>query len=138
MPRRFAVVSLTLLAVALAPAGAAAVSPTVRLAVVHAVHGCHVWANGVASLGPSTTLRVKAGTKLQIRVNCPMDFDFVQTAGPALALGDARVHAGTIKTFVFRRRGTYKLRATNVQSSVEQGLQTLGTDNILTLTVVAA
>ena len=65
-----------------------------------------------------------------------MDFDFSQTTGPKLALGDVRTHTGTVRTIVFKKAGVYKLRAKNVQSSEEQGLQTLGADNALTLTVV--
>lgn len=139
MSRRLALALLAAAAVVVAPAGAAAVSPTVRLSIVHVVQGCHVWADatGVKAFGPTKTLRVKAGTKLVIRVSCPMDFDFVQTAGPKLALGDKRLRTGTQKTILFPRRGTYRLRGKNVQSSAERGLQTLGPDNTLTLIVIA-
>ena len=37
---------------------------------------------------------------------------------------------------MFRKAGVYRLTAKNVQSSAEVGLQTLGPDNTLTLTVV--
>lgn len=123
-------------AVALPLGGAAAVSPSFRLTIIHTVSGCHIWKLGKKELGPSTKLTVKPGTRLQIRPNCPMDFDFRQTAGPRLALGASRTHAGTVRTIVFRRPGVYKLAATNVQSSVERGLETLGPDNRLALTVV--
>ena len=66
-----------------------------------------------------------------------MDFEFRQLRGPRVALGNPRTTAGTSRTIVFRKAGTYVLTATNVQSSAEQGLQTLGADNVLTLTVVA-
>ena len=36
-----------------------------------------------------------------------------------------------------RKAGTYKLVATNVQTSEERNLETLGPDNTLTLTIVA-
>lgn len=125
---------LVLSLVALAGATPAAASPTVRLAIVHYVRGCHVWM-GAKDLGPSTRLTVARGAALTIRVSCPMDFDFAQTAGPKLALGNARTYAGTTRTIVFRRPGLYRLVAKNVQSSVEMGLQTLGEDNSLTLVV---
>ena len=71
-----------------------------------------------------------------IRPTCPMDFDFVQTAGPKLVLGDPRTVRGSARTIVFRKAGVYRLTAKNVQTSQEAGLQTLGPDNTLTLTVV--
>jgi len=115
---------------------AAVASPTVRLSIVHAVRGCHVWSTATKLLGPSTRLTVKPGTKLVIRVSCPMDFDVTQAAGPKLALGDPRWHTGTTRTIVFSKPGVYRLSGKNVQSSDEMGLQTLGSDNTLTLMVV--
>ena len=87
--------------------------------------------------GAKATVTVKHGTRVQIRLSCPMDFDFRQLRGPRLALGNPRTTTGTSRTIVFRKTGTYVLTATNVQSSAEQGLQTLGADNVPTLTVTA-
>lgn len=115
-------------------AAPAAASPTVRLAIVHYVRGCHVW-SAKTILGPSTQITIPRGTKLTIRVSCPMDFQLSQTAGPSVDLGNGRTPAGTTRTIVFRRPGTYKLVATNLQTSAEVGLQTLGEDNTLLLTV---
>ncbi len=135
--RRLALLAAVVAAAVALPVGAvAAASPTFRLTIVHYVSGCHVWRSGTKSLGPSAKITVKQGTRLQIRLNCPMDFDFKQVAGPRLALGAGRTYAGTIRTTVFRRPGVYKLAVTNVQSSVERGLQTLGPDNALSLTIV--
>jgi hypothetical protein len=64
-----------------------------------------------------------------------MDFELRQTAGPKLALGGSRLYTGTTRTLVFRKAGLYKLVATNVQTSDELGLETLGEDNFLKLTV---
>ena len=116
--------------------GAAAASPTFRMSIIHYVSGCHVWVIGAKTFGPSTKVTLKRGTQLVIRPTCPMDFDFVQTAGPKLALGDPRTFRGTARTIVFRKAGIYRLTVKNVQSSQEVGLQTLGPDNTLTLTVV--
>jgi len=123
-------------AVAVSTGGAAAASSTVRLTIVHVVQGCHVWGdvNG-QPLGPSRTLKVKRGAAVSIRINCPMSFDFVQLAGPKLALGASLTHAGTVRTLVFAKRGVYKLQATNVESSEQMGMPTLGPDNTLVLTV---
>ena len=116
--------------------GAAAASPTVRMAIVHTVSGCHVWQTGTTTRGPATKVTLKRGTRLELRATCPMDFDLFQVAGPKLALGAPRMYAGTTRTLVFRKPGVYRLTAKNVQSSEQQGLQTLGQDNTLTLSVV--
>ena len=117
-------------------APAAAASPTVRLAIIHVMRGCHVWGTVDSSpLGASRTVTMTRGTRLQIRVNCPMAFDVVQIAGRKLALGPSRWQPGTSHTLVFQIRGVFKLQAKNVQSSEEMGLATLGPDNTLVLTI---
>ena len=113
----------------------AAASPTVRLTILHYVRGCHVWQLKTKTIGPAATLTLERGTRLEIRPNCPVDFDFTQLSGPKLILGPARTYAGTTRTIVFKKRGVYRLAAANVQSSEERGLVTLGADNGLTLTV---
>lgn len=113
----------------------AAPSKTIQLAIVHTVHGCHVWQSATRDVGAATTVRVARGGKVTIRISCPMDFTLEQLAGPPLALGDATVHTGTQRTFRFAAKGVYILRATNIQSSEQMGLQTIGADNVLTLTV---
>jgi hypothetical protein len=130
---------LVVIAVALfaVPVSAAAVSPTLRMTIVHVVRGCHVWALGSKQLGPAAKLTVKRGTRIEIRLNCPMDFDFKQVAGPKLALGSLRSLAGGLPRRVgFAKPGIYRLTAKNVQSAEEAGLQILGTENTLALTVV--
>jgi hypothetical protein len=130
---------VVVLAAALAivlPASTGAASPTVRLTIMHLVQNCHVWRNAKAVLGPRTKLTVKPGTRLVVRSDCPMDFDLAQTNGPKLALGDPRLFAGQSRTIVFRKPGTYRLTAKNVQTPEERGLQTLGPANTLVLTVV--
>jgi hypothetical protein len=115
---------------------AAAASPTIRLALIHAVQGCHVWAAADSTpFGPTHTVVLKQGSKIEIRVNCPMDFNVTQLKGPKLALGAMPWHTGTSHTIVFAKKGVYRLMAMNVQSSAEMGLQTLGEDNMPVLTV---
>ena len=136
MRKALLVLALAVAAVGVPTGAAAAVSPTVRLTIVHVVQGCHSWGTALSQpLGPSRTVTVKRGTALQIRVNCPMSFDLVQTAGPALALGAPRMQPGTSRTIVFAKRGVYRLQATNVESSEQMGMTTIGADNTLVLTV---
>ena len=62
-----------------------------------------------------------------------MDFDLAQTKGPKLVLGDPRLYTGQSRTITFRKAGTYRLTAKNVQTPEERGLQTLGEPNTLVL-----
>jgi hypothetical protein len=132
--KRLAFVLAAGLAGVLAPAAVA--SPTVRMAIVHVVQGCHVWGTVDSQpLGPTRTIALKRGAHLQIRINCPMSFDFSQLSGPKLQLGGPRTYAGTARTIVFARAGVYRLKAVNVESSEQMGMSTLGPDNVLLLTV---
>ena len=105
------------------------------MSVVHVVRGCHVWVLGSKQLGPSAIVTMKPGTKLKLRMNCPMDFDLVQVAGPKVALGGTRFYAGTTRVVTFKKAGVYRFAAKNVQTSDEIGLETLGDDNALRLTI---
>ncbi len=115
----------------------AAPSKTVQLAIVHTVSGCHIWQTAHAH-GATTALKLKKGDKITLRISCPMDFNLMQMKGPRLALGDPTLHTGTQRTIVFAKRGVYVLMATNLESSAEMGLQTLGADNSLRLTVTVS
>lgn len=106
----------------------------VQLAIVHTVHGCHIWQTA-RNAGPATSLKLKRGGTITLRVSCPMDFRLTQLRGPRLALGDPVAHTGTQRTIAFPRAGVYVISATNLQTSAEVGLQTLGPDNALRLTV---
>ena len=105
------------------------------MSIVHVVRGCHVWALGAKQLGPTAIVTVKPGTKLKLRVTCPMDFEIVQTAGPKVTLGNPRFYTGSTRVIVFKKAGLYKLEARNLQTSDEVGLETLGEDNSLRLTI---
>lgn len=121
-------------ALVLAPGAAA--SPTVRLAIVHVMRGCHVWATADSKpLGATRTIALVRGQRLEIRISCPMAFDVSQLAGPRLDLGDARWQTGTTHVLVFRKRGVYRLQAVNVQTPAELGLETMGPDNHPSLTI---
>jgi hypothetical protein len=141
MNRRWVVIGVVTLGLFVAtPGGGAVASATVRLVISHVAVNCHVWKKArplgaVKTLGPSTRIVVRPGTRVVIRADCPMDFDFTQTKGPRLALGDPRTYAGSTRVIVFTRPGVYRLTAKNVQTPEERGLVTLGEPNTLTLTV---
>ena len=141
MKRWFVVVLAVGALFAAAPGGTAVGVATVRLVIAHVLEHCHVWTiapkplGAYRTLGASARITVRPGTRLVIRSDCPMDFDFAQTGGPPLRLGDPRTYAGTSRTIVFAKAGVYRLTATNVQTPEERGLTVLGEPNTLKLTV---
>lgn len=115
---------------------AVSASPTVRMTLIHVMRGCHVWGTADSrALGASHTVVLKRGGRIEIRINCPMAFDVTQLAGPKLALGASPWQSGTAHTLVFKKPGLYRLKAVNVQTSEELGLQTMGPDNVPLLIV---
>lgn len=108
---------------------AAKLGVAVVLSIVHVMQGCHVFS-------PGSTVQVKPGARVSIRISCPMDFDVVQTAGPKISLGDPRWHTGTLHVLVFKKKGVYRFTATNVQTPEQVGLQTLGQTKTPKLTVL--
>jgi hypothetical protein len=133
--RRLLLLVFVLGALIVVPSSAAA-SPTLRLALVHVLRGCHVWGTADSQpLGANVAIKAKLGSRLVVRVNCPMGFSVVQFAGPKLAGLPADWPTGTQHTLLFRKAGVYRLKATSLMTSQEMGLQTLGPDNTPVLTV---
>jgi hypothetical protein len=140
--KRWLVVAVAVAAlVSAAPGGTAVGAATLRLVIVHVFEHCHVWTvapsqlGAYRTLGASARLSVRPRTRVVIRSDCPMDFDFSQTGGPRLHLGDPRTYAGTSRVIVFTKPGVYRLTATNAQTPEERGLTVLGEPNTLKLTV---
>ena len=134
MRRRLLLVALVALLAAV-PAGAV-ISPTFRMTIAHVVKNCHVWTTPMKQLGAVTRISVRRGALVVIRIDCPMDFDFVQAAGTRLQLGSRRTFGGQTRTILFRRAGVYRVRATNIQTPEERGLVMLGPPNTLIVTIV--
>lgn len=116
----------------LAVGQAGAARPPIVLEIKHFVRGCHVFSKNDA---PAITLRLRMGDRIQVVDHDPMDFDIVQTAGRKVRLSDTRIRRSETRLLAFRTAGVYRFVATNVQTSKELGLQTLGPDNTLRITV---
>ena len=84
---------------------------------------------------PTISIRLRKGDRIQILDHDVMDFDLIQTTGPRVSLGDPRLRRSETRLLVFRKPGLYRFEARNVQTSEELGMQTLGPDNILRITV---
>jgi hypothetical protein len=134
LPRmRIAVLAgVALFAAALAAAQAGAARPATVLEIEHYYRGCHVF---VVNEKPTVSLRLRKGDRIKLIDHDVMDFDFAQTAGPRVPFGDPRLRRSETRTLVFRKSGVYRFAGKNVESSEEMGMQTLGPDNTLRITI---
>ncbi len=121
-----------LCAVGLAVGQAGAARPPTTLEIKHFFRGCHVF---VKNEKPTISLRLRKGDRIRILDHDVMDFDLTQTTGPRVSLGDPRLRRSETRLLVFRKPGLYRFEARNVQTSEELGMQTLGPDNTLRITV---
>ena len=86
---------------------------------------------------PSTKLTVKPGTRARDPLGLPDGLRLRADEGPAARARRPRARTpAPSRVLIFRKAGTYRLTATNVQTPEERGLVTLGEPNTLTLTVV--
>jgi hypothetical protein len=130
--RALTIAALILCAAALAVAQAGAARPPSVLEVIHYVRGCHVFSKNHQ---PAISVRLRKGDRIQLVDHDVMDFDIVQTAGPKVTLSDPRIRRSETRLLAFRKTGLYRFVATNVQTSEELAMQTLGPDNTLRITV---
>jgi hypothetical protein len=124
--------SLAACVTALAVVQAGAARPPTVYEIKHFFRGCHVF---VKNEKPTISLRLRKGDRIQLLDHDVMDFDVAQTAGPRVPLADPRLRRSETRLLVFRKPGLYRFEARNVQTSEELGLQTLGPDHTLKITV---
>lgn len=124
--------ALALLVGAFAVGQASASRPPTVLEIKHFFRGCHVFSKNDQ---PTISVKLRRGDRVQIVDHDVMDFDVTQLAGPRVAVGDPRLRRSDVRMLVFRRAGLYRFEARNVQTSEELGLQTLGPDHTLRITV---
>jgi hypothetical protein len=117
-------------AVTVVQAGAA--RPPKMLEIKHFVRGCHVFSTNEQ---PAVNIRLRKGDRIKLVDHDVMNFDLVQTAGPRVALADPQLRRSEVRVLAFRKAGLYRFEAKNVETSEELGLQTLGLDNTLKITV---
>ena len=128
-----AVTALSAAVLAVGQAGAA--RPRTVLEIEHFFRGCHVF---TMTETPTVVVRLQKGDRIRLVNHDVMDFDLTQTAGPPVQLGDPRLRRSETRMLVFRKSGVYRFEGKNVQTPEEVGVQTLGPDNTLKLTVRVA
>ena len=133
---RATMLAVTALSAAVLAVGQAeAARPATTLEITHFFRGCHVF---TMTETPTVVVRLQKGDRIRLVNHDVMDFDLTQTAGPTVALGDPRLRRSESRMLAFRKSGVYRFEGKNVQTSEEVGVQTLGPDNTLKLTVRVA
>ena len=125
-------VALALCVGALSVSQAYAARPPTVLEIKHFFRGCHVFTKNEQ---PTINVKLRRGDRVQFVDHDVMDFDVTQIAGPRVVVGDPRLRRSEVRMILFRRAGIYRFEARNVQTSEELGLQTLGPDHTLRISV---
>jgi plastocyanin len=122
------------------PAAATATQSSPNVASVsidHIARGCHtLTVNGGADSAPSARLHLTTGGTLHVQNNDVMPHQLLSTGGPHASMVAATMgHMGARSTVTFPTPGTYTL-ATKAGEDYTSGIQTIGADNTLKITVV--
>jgi plastocyanin len=119
------------------------------LVIQHQTRGCHSWSLNGGAYTPSQTLVLTRGGSVSITNNDVMPHQLVKTSGPAVAISRRSSGTGTGKRssspamlgrmgaaakLTFSKAGVYHF-TTKAGEDYMKGIQTVGADNVLRLTV---
>jgi len=133
---------------AVAPAASSHASLVIR----HQTRGCHAWSLNGGPYRPSQTIVLRQGGSVTVTDNDVMPHKLVETSGPAVrytrlsaGMSGAMALKGTFPPAMLARMGaTTKITLTKTGvyhfttkpgEDYMQGIQTVGPDNVLSLTV---
>jgi len=112
----------------------------VALTIQHVQTGCHVLAVSGGTPGPDQTVQLASGGTVTITNSDVMPHTLKATGGPTAKVGGASMnHMNARSTVTFGKPGTYTF-ATKAGEDYPSaaGIQTIGPDNQLSLTVVVS
>ena len=153
--RRY-LVPLAAIACALAAVAPASAKQSVQITIRHQSRGCHAWAVNNGPYKAAQSLHVARGTVVTIVDNDVMSHRLVEQSGPSVAFRNlsssmpfggmgvrgpygpgmmGRMGAGT--RFALSKPGTYRF-TTKPGEDYMSGVETVGPDNVLELTVVVS
>jgi plastocyanin len=134
---------LSLLAAAMLAfaAAASAAAPNATVVIRHQQHGCHTWSINGGAWKATQKLAVRRGATMTVIDNDVMPHQLVQKTGPAVRYTGRRLmgHMGASEKVTFLKAGTYSFltRAGEDYPGMD-GVQTIGEDNVLRLTVTVS
>jgi plastocyanin len=134
MKRTF-VLMVALALVAALPAGARQARNTVQIR--HQERGCHTWSVNGGRYRAHATMGVERGALVTFTNKDVMRHTLIQTAGPKVTIGSAKMARIGAQAFItFTRPGEYRFTTKFGEDYPGVDLETIGEDNVLTLTVI--
>lgn len=131
-------------------ANAATTRASATLLIRHQYEHCHTWSLNGGPFKAHQNLTLKRGARLTVINRDVMPHRLVKLAGPAMTMRNGTTmgmmgrhtsrtpglmnHMGASTTVTFSKKGVYRLR-THAGEDYMPGVETGGTDNVLTLTV---
>jgi hypothetical protein len=108
------------------------------LIIQHQTRGCHAWSLNGLPFAARQMARLEHGNGITVTNNDVMPQKLAQTSGaPVKIAGAAMNHPGAQATLVFPLAGRYTF-TTKAGEDYTSGIETIGPDNTLRLTVVVA
>jgi plastocyanin len=106
------------------------------LTIRHQVRGCHSWSVNGGAYRASQSISLAKGSTITVVDNDVMPHKLVEVSGPALTLARSAnmSHPGAKTTVTFAKAGVYRL-TTHPGEDYMKGVNTVGADNVLRLTV---
>jgi plastocyanin len=137
-----ALAAVALATVALAAVASAGSAPShSTLLIRHQMRGCHTWSVNGGRFRASQTVTLRRGSSITVTNNDVMPHKLVLKSGPAARFvgKPAMSHMGASVKVVFSKAGVYRFttRAGEDYPGMK-GMETIGEDNVLRLTVKVA
>jgi len=125
----------TIALVAALPAAAGGVRNSVQIR--HQARGCHTWSVNGGAYRASSTMGVARGALVTFTNNDIMRHTLIQTAGPKVTIGSARMaRIGAHAYITFTSPGQYRFITRFGEDYPGMDMKTIGEDNVLTLKVI--
>lgn len=114
---------------------APAAPSSAKVVIVHEQKGCHDWSVNNDAPSATQTMRLVAGGTMMVTDNDVMPHRLIQTGGPKAELSFANMnHMGASSTVAFPSAGVYTF-TTKAGEDYSSGIETVGEDHTLKLTV---
>jgi len=106
------------------------------LTIRHQLRGCHSWSVDGGAFKPAQSITLAKSSTLTVVNNDVMPHRLVLVSGPSLTLSRSANmnHAGAATKVKFAKAGVYKF-TTKAGEDYMKGVETVGEDNVLRLTV---
>jgi plastocyanin len=118
-----------------APAAGASTATHATLMIRHQVHGCHAWSVDGSAYKPLQVLALRHGGTLVVTDDDVMSHTLVETNGPSVRIAHPDMaRMGATVRITFTHPGTYRF-TTKPGEDYMKGVETIGADNVLRLTV---